>query len=255
MGSHSANPFEVVLFDLGSTLIYFDGQWPQVIQNAHSALLQSLVENGIQLEEASFLNSFRQRLEQYFEERDTEFIELTMSYILRTLLAELGFTDIRNEVIQQALAEMYAVSQAHWKAEKDAIPTLQMLQQRGYRLGLISNAADDTDVQTLVDRAGLRAYFDVILTSAAQGIRKPNPQIFYRALKHWEVAPRQAAMVGDTLGADILGAENAGIYSIWITRRADTPGNRAHMDTIRPQAVIDSLSELPDLLNRLEIGE
>jgi FMN phosphatase YigB (HAD superfamily) len=116
---------------------------------------------------------------------------------------------------------------------------------------MISNAGDDADVQHLIDRAGLRPYFQVILSSAAQGIRKPNPRIFTTALAALKSTPGQAAMVGDTLGADILGARNAGIYAVWITRRADSPANRAHADTIRPDATIAALSELPGLLDRL----
>jgi FMN phosphatase YigB (HAD superfamily) len=54
-------------------------------------------------------------------------------------------------------------------------------------------------------------------------------------------------MVGDTLGADILGAKNAGVYSVWITRRA--PSNQPHQELIIPDATIDSLSALPGLLN------
>ncbi len=63
--------------------------------------------------------------------------------------------------------------------------------------------------------------------------------------------PKQVAMVGDTLGADILGARNAGMFGIWVTRRSDTAGNRAHQDTIRPDAVVGNISELPGLLDVL----
>jgi FMN phosphatase YigB (HAD superfamily) len=66
--------------------------------------------------------------------------------------------------------------------------------------------------------------------------------------------PQQVAMVGDTLGADILGAKNAGIYSIWITRRANTPANRAHAETIIPDARISELCELPSLLDNSPYG-
>jgi FMN phosphatase YigB (HAD superfamily) len=59
-------------------------------------------------------------------------------------------------------------------------------------------------------------------------------------------------MVGDTLGADILGAHNAGLLAIWITRRAETPANQAHQDTIQPDVTIDTLSELPDVLENLK---
>lgn len=71
------------------------------------------------------------------------------------------------------------------------------------------------------------------------------------ALAHWGTLPAHAAMVGDTLGADILGAKNAGIFSIWITRRADNPANQAHLDTIQPDAQIAALDELPGLLQEL----
>jgi HAD superfamily hydrolase (TIGR01662 family) len=128
---------------------------------------------------------------------------------------------------------------------------LGALRKAGYRLGMISNASDDADVQALIDKAGVRPYFEVILTSAAVGIRKPNPRIFHMALERLGTSPGKTAMVGDTLGADILGANNAGMFSIWITRRADVPDNRAHLDTIRPDAVIDTLSDLPRLLESL----
>jgi FMN phosphatase YigB (HAD superfamily) len=117
---------------------------------------------------------------------------------------------------------------------------------------MISNARDDRDVQALVDKAGIRNYFTIIVTSAAQGIRKPNPRIFHTVLDQMGIPPAHAAMVGDTLGADILGAQYAGVYSIWITRRAELPSNRAHQDTIQPDAAISTLVELPALLDKLE---
>ena len=141
-----------------------------------------------------------------------------------------------------------ARSQAHWLLEDDTLSTLQALQGEGYKLGIISNAGDDDDVQTLVDKANIRAYFDVVLSSAACGVRKPNPRIFALALEQMRLQAAETAMVGDTLGADILGAKNAGLYSIWLTRRADTPANREHQHTITPDAQISALGELPALL-------
>jgi FMN phosphatase YigB (HAD superfamily) len=89
-------------------------------------------------------------------------------------MTERGYTDLEDKTLRQALHTMYAVSQAHWVAEEDALPTLEKLRREGYRLGIISNAADDEDVQALVDQANLRSYFDLILTSAAAGIRSPT---------------------------------------------------------------------------------
>ena len=59
-------------------------------------------------------------------------------------------------------------------------------------------------------------------------------------------------MVGDTLNADILGANNAGLFSIWINRRVDISGLSQEEKNIRPDATISSLAELPPLLDKLE---
>jgi len=80
------------------------------------------------------------------------------------------------------------------------------------------------------------------------GIRKPHPRIFQLALDRLGCIAQEAVMVGDTLGADILGAHNAGMPGIWITRRADTPDNRDHLDTIRPDLTVDSLAALLNYL-------
>ena len=243
-------PFDALLFDLGSTLIYFEADWHQVFSQAIAALVEFIESHGFKLEEG-FQDRFSLQLSQYYTERDTEFIEYTTAYILRTLLSEQGFPDLEDELLHRALRAMYTVSEAYWHSEADAIPTLEKLRRDGYQLGLISNAADDEDVQTLVDQANLRPYFDLILTSAAAGIRKPNPRIFNLALEKLGTPASRAAMIGDTLGADILGAQNAGVFSIWITSRADVAANQAHADTIQPQAVIGRLSDLPDLLDNL----
>lgn len=244
-------PFEVVLFDLGGTLLHFEGSWPELMQAANQELLNYLREQGLELNDRFFLDEFRARLEDYYVQREAEFIEYTTGQILQTLLVEMGHADVTPELLRPALKRLYAVSQAQWKVENDAISTLETLRSEGYRMGVVSNAGDDEDVQTLVDNAGFRPYLDLVLSSAACGVRKPNPRIFQIALQGFGLAPDKAVMVGDTLGADILGAKNAGLTSIWITRRANTPANRDHEDTIQPDASIATLAELPIQLQHI----
>lgn len=242
------NRFKGIFFDLGNTLLHFHGAWPEVMRQADQALLQHLQGEGFTLDSATFLAEFRTRLNAYYAQREAEFIEHTTAHVLKTLLADLGYPDVALETLRPALRALYAASQAHWLLEDDTLSTLQALQSAGYNLGIISNAGDDEDVQTLVDKAEMRQYFDLVLSSAACGVRKPNPRIFELALEHMGLQANETAMVGDTLGADILGAKNAGLYSIWLTRRADTPANRDHQDTILPDAQISALSELLHLL-------
>ncbi|MEJ5189228.1 MAG: hypothetical protein WHT84_08465, partial [Breznakiellaceae bacterium] len=83
----SPRRFDVILFDLGDTLLYFDGDWPQVFAEARQALLGSLQASGVAVGQ-DFLDDFYGRMEAYYRERDTEFVEYTTHYVLRTTLAD-----------------------------------------------------------------------------------------------------------------------------------------------------------------------
>jgi len=101
---------------------------------------------------------------------------------------------------------------------EDTLSTLAALQQRGFLLGVVSNRIwggrpFQADLQTL----GLHNYFDLrtIAVSGDLGVRKPNPAIFLHALDALNVPPEEAAMVGDSLSTDIVGAQKLGIFAIW----------------------------------------
>ena len=244
--------FEVVLFDLGNTLLYFDGPWSELVIEMHQQLYLSLKGSGLDLPQQSFERDFHNQMEVYHARRETDYREYTTRAILHKVLEGWGYPSIEETEIDKAIAAMYAVSQRHWQIEEDTIQTLQILMDRGYRLGLISNAGDDADVQMLIDNAGIRSNFDLIITSAGEGIRKPDPHIFRTALDYWSIKPLQAVMVGDTLNADILGANNAGLFSIWINRRVGTSTISQEDKNIQPDATISALGELPPLLEKLE---
>jgi len=240
-----------VLFDLGSTLIYFEGSRDEVLKEAGKQMYLALQSSGVNLDEGEFQKTFITELNRYYREREQDFVESTTLNMLQDLLKEKGYTNLSSIVIENALDAMYKVTQAHWHPDPDAGDVLSELKQKSYHLGIISNAADDKDVQALVDNAGLRKYFDFVLTSAFFGMRKPDPSIFKVALDRWHKFPSQAVMVGDKLGADIKGANKAGIFSIWVTRYADRPGNRKLIGVIEPDATISSLRELIPLIEKI----
>lgn len=236
-----------VLFDGGNTLFYFDGSWPDVFGRADKELLTALQAGGWQINEGLFLAEMKVRREAYYEQREDDLIEPTTRTLVAELIEDLGFPALPEQVLARALARMYAVSQTHWLPEEDAVSTLSTLRQRGYRLGMVSNAADDADVQLLVEKANLLPYLDFVLTSAACGIRKPDPRIFHRAIQNWPFAKAEIVMVGDTLLVDISGAINAGLSSIWITRRAEE-SVPIREDSPQPDASVSTLVDLLDLL-------
>jgi 2-haloalkanoic acid dehalogenase type II len=199
----------------------------------------------------AILFEFRKNLGDYFKQREKDLLETTYSFVLRELLKNKGRDDVSNDVLRNALDSMFSITQSNWTLEEDAIPTLQKLRKMGYNLGIISNAGDDRDVQQLARSFGITEYFDFILTSAACSYRKPHPRIFELALSNWYCPPNEAVMVGDNLDADIRGAQEVGIYGIWINRRASPEMEKE--EQVQPDASLSSLSELPTALDRLQV--
>ena len=236
----------VVLFDLGGTLIYDKDPWPPFYHRADIALIESLEAAGLHIESSTFFYGQRGLLSLYYDRRGDDTEEETTAVLLKQLLEEHGNPNVSDDVIASALRAMYAVTQSNWFLEEDALPTLQALKERGFRLGLISNAADDENTQTLIDKGGFRPYLEFIVSSAAFGKRKPHPAIFQSALDHFHVEANQAVMVGDLMETDVLGAHQVGMKSIRITRRAIKTATHIQ---VKPDAVVSALSEIPPLLS------
>jgi 2-haloalkanoic acid dehalogenase type II len=240
-----------VIFDLGSTLIHFDGDWAMVFAEANQALRASLEDLGVGHFTDDFTQDFRSRMAAHHDRREQDYREAPTTAILAETLTAAGYADVPPDILQAAMDAMYQVSQAYWHLEEDAEAALQELREMGCRFGIFSNAGDDNDVQNLVQMNGLQDYFDYVLSSAGVGLRKPAPDVFEMSLAKWGAEPSQAIMVGDTLHQDILGAKHTGIHSVWITRRADRPDNMAYKGKIIPDTEIQALSELPRVVRDL----
>jgi putative hydrolase of the HAD superfamily len=91
---------------------------------------------------------------------------------------------------------------------------LTELRVRGYKLGLITNRSNVLGFYELLDKTGLRPYFDLTLASGEVGVRKPEPGIFDTAMDQLGAQASQSVYVGDNYWADVVGAEQAGITPI-----------------------------------------
>ncbi len=123
----------------------------------------------------------------------------------------------------------------------DVLPALEELGNR-YRLGLITNGLPDLQM-TKIQGAGLDNYFDEIIISGELGTGKPDASIFREMLNRLEIKADAAVMVGDSLQADIQGAQAAGMNTIWVNRTGQ-PTEAA----VFPDFTVNSLSSLPEIL-------
>ena len=241
-----------VIFDLGSTLLHFDGDWDEAFEQGLVALSRQLAADEVTLDFAAFRDAFRWEMETAQHVRLQDHVERTTESVLRRTLQALGRPLKEDALVQRALRALFAAGEACWQPMPGLHSALDALRAQGYRLGLISNASDERNVGRLLSAAGLDGAFNPLLVSASEGVRKPNVTLFQRVLAAWNLPPEMVVMVGDTLSEDILGAKRAGLRSIWFTADADTPENRALAGSLQPDASTDSLLALPGLIRSLD---
>jgi putative hydrolase of the HAD superfamily len=244
-------PIRGVIFDLGSTLIRFHGDWDDARKRGIRAMLDQLLKDGFELDEVAFTSAFNKILEASLEERETTHMEQATVGLLRIALTQFGYSNLTDEEIDRAVESFFRVSERIWKPMPDLLTVLDGLQANGFRLGIISNAGDVKNVQRLIDNADIRSYFDPIIISAAVGIRKPHPRLFETVLKAWGFEGHEVVMVGDMLGADVGGAQGLGMHQIWLTADADNDANRRDAERVIPEATTERLSDVPKVIERM----
>ena len=122
----------------------------------------------------------------------------------------------------------------------DAAQTLSSLRASRLKLGLITNGSVRMQSRKL-ECLALSPMFDSVLISDAEGISKPDRQIFLRALEQLSAHPGQAVFVGDHPDIDVAGARAAGMLAVW---RRDSRVSRI----VEADAVIEELGDLLSLL-------
>ncbi len=104
----------------------------------------------------------------------------------------------------------------HAVAMPGAEAVLQELQQRGFKLAVISNGGHGTRLK-IIQGLGFSRYFDLIVSSELAGIAKPDAQIFRYASQALGIAPPKCLFVGDHPVNDIQGANSAGMQSVLLS--------------------------------------
>jgi len=102
-----------------------------------------------------------------------------------------------------------------WQCEGMLKPYIEDQVSSDYKLGLISNGMSPFQERNFKG-LGVASMFDSVIVSAAVNLRKPDPAIFHLACAELKVNPDEAVYVGDNPIADIEGARDAGLRTIFI---------------------------------------
>lgn len=96
----------------------------------------------------------------------------------------------------------------------DVLPTLRELHRRGLKLGVITNGAVRIQ-EPMIVRLEIAEFLDVVLISEREGVRKPDREIFDRALRQIDLRAEDTWYVGDHPEIDVAAAAAAGLSAVW----------------------------------------
>lgn len=86
--------------------------------------------------------------------------------------------------------------------------------QGRYSLHLISNGFREAS-QTKIAKSDLGKYFETVVISEIVGVHKPHPDIFHHAVANAQTRIPESVMIGDSLEADVRGAQNVGMDAVF----------------------------------------
>ncbi|MGM8215328.1 HAD family hydrolase [Bacillaceae bacterium W0354] len=122
------------------------------------------------------------------------------------------------------------------------ISTLESLKGNSIRLGMITNGKGQFQMDN-IRALGIENYFDTILVSEWEGMKKPNPEIFQNALRQVDVSPNESMYVGDHPKNDIQGAMNIGMLGVW---KKDL-----QWDNVEADFIVEDLKEIPLIIQAI----
>ncbi|MEY4918827.1 MAG: hypothetical protein RLZZ431_9 [Bacteroidota bacterium] len=119
------------------------------------------------------------------------------------------------------------------------IEILEYLKSKDYSMHLITNGFESVQFKK-IKNSNLADYFTEVITSEASNSLKPNKEIFEYALKVSNANVETSIMIGDNEDADIQGAINVGMDSIFVNHLQIQP-------TVPATHTITHLKELENI--------
>ena len=154
----------------------------------------------------------------------------------------------RNGLPYKDAAREFGLKMINWPKHLEklypSVPELLEKLSRKYKLGIIANQSLGTEER--MKNFGIRQYFDVIVSSAEEGVEKPDPRIFQLALERAGCHPDEAWMIGDRLDNDIAPASGLGMKTIWV-RQGWFAGGSVELIGCEPDVIVESIREVAEL--------
>lgn len=220
---------DTILFDAGGTLVHVDYARVADLAERHGVAIDpARMPEG----DARARLGVDARLRRVAAHRDAD--ARRVGGYFEDLLLGAGVAPAHARTLAPHIHEAHQTDNLWRVPFADAARVLEVLRGAGFAIAVVSNA--DGRARALLDEVGLTRHLDYVLDSHEEGVEKPDPEIFRRALGRSGTEPERALYVGDIYSVDVVGARAAGLAPCLL----DPLGHYADADCPR----VANLSEL-----------
>jgi putative hydrolase of the HAD superfamily len=221
-----------IFFDLDHTIWDFDRNAEETLQELYE--VYQLRNLGL-LSAAEFIHKYTENNHSLWAQYHLGLIskDLLRAERFRKTFIELG---VQPDLVPHDFEEDYVkISPTKTNLFEGAQKVLAYLQKK-YTLHIISNGFKETTL-TKMDLSGLNPYFKNVIISEEVGVNKPDKAVFEYALQKAQANKQESIMIGDSLEADIYGAQNFGMKAIFFNplkkeKPADVPEQITHLEEL-----------------------
>ena len=217
---------KAVLFDLDGTLLNREASVEKFIKNQHNRLYRSLGH----IPEKTYTARFIELDRRGYVWKDKVYAQLAAEFSIKEITVEDLLQDYLNEFSK------------HCVPFPNLHSLLRQLKNSNYSLGMITNGYGKFQMDN-IRALRIDSYFDAILVSESEGIKKPDTEIFHRALQRLRVSADESIYVGDHPENDVKAAERAGMKAVWKTDN--------YWGQVEANYKIDDLLELEVILSEI----
>jgi len=241
-----------LIFDFDATLAVRTRPLDDLMGEGALAAEAYMRSTGMDLPEdfaTSIVEARRFAEEKSAEEQEEHIADDALSFLLQFF----GYPASRMnpDVLRRAVDIFYAPEMTAWKLRSGTVAALETLRASGYRLAIMANHSCDRVFQRTIDYLNLRAFFDICLSSASVEYRKPDARFLQIVLERWDFLAYETVVIGDSLSEDIRAGIDLGAQTVLVrgaTSSSIDHENQVHAGQIVPDAVIDELSALPEVV-------
>ncbi|KKN65544.1 hypothetical protein LCGC14_0480700 [marine sediment metagenome] len=246
-------PIRLVGFDLDDCLFDSTG----LSNKARIRGIDAMIKLGLKIEREKAVKILNEIVKEYGSNSLNHY-----NYFIRRL--NLIKEDMDNIPLSNQYKYIAAAVMAYHKEKVNSIRLyddvqncLERLNDNRIKTAIISDGIPIKQYEKIL-RLNIDKLIDFIVISDEIGVKKPNPELFKYSLSKFGIKNKEMIYIGDRLDKDILPANLANIYSIYLHRGGKYDSNNVNMKIqkeFKPDYEIFHLDKIFDIIDELNNKE